>query len=1110
MPDDLKPEDLELEGPEADERQSDDRASAGREPADQTLYPPLARKMHDAESERRINRFWKEHDTFRRSIQQREGAPDFVFYEGPPTANGKPGVHHVISRVCKDIVCRYKTMTGHRVLRKAGWDTHGLPVERSVEKELGIQGAQAIREYGLEQFNARARTSVWTCKQDWDDFTELLGYWVDLDDPYITYTDDYIETVWWILARFHAEGLLYRGHKVVPFCPVCSTPLSSHEMANSYRTVSDPSIYVKLAATEPGPHGPESFVTWTTTPWTLPSNVALAVGPDFDYVRVRRGGGGAGGGEGGGADGGAGDGAGGGVSEVLILAEARLEAALGTDEPLEILERLKGRDLLGRRYRQLFPFCRPDEGRRAFEVVAGDFVTLDTGSGIVHMAPAFGEDDFAVGERENLAFFEPVDPNGAFTAEVPPYEGLHVKKADPRIVRDLREQGHLLREATHTHEYPYHDRCGNPLIYYATPSWFIRTTALRDRLLEANRHIRWVPPEVGTGRFGNWLEGNVDWSLSRNRFWGTPLNVWTCDACEQLHLPTCRADLTDLTGTDQSRLDLHRPHVDSVTFPCVHEGCSGTMRRTPEVIDCWFDSGSMPFAQYHYPFENRELFESQFPADFISEGVDQTRGWFYTMLVISTFLFGRSSYRSCLVNELILDKKGKKMSKSVGNTVNPVEIMAKGGADPLRWYMVTASPVWTPLKFDDDGVAEAQRKLLATLENTYAFFALYANIDGFRPGEDGPAEPDLLDRWIVSRLQTVTASVRTDLEDLNLTRAGKTLGAFVLDDVSNWYVRLARRRFWHGEMTADKRSAFRTLHTVLESTVRLLAPFVPFTAEEIFRGLRAHADGDASVHLADYPAAAASLQDADLERAMAVAQDVVGVGRSLRQDARLRTRQPLGRLLLHAEDDRVERLLADGRLVGYVASELNVKDVAAVSDPADVARITAKANYRALGPRFGKGAPAAARRIEAMTPDEIAGLRRAGRITLRVDGEPVEFGFEEIQVRQEGIAPCVAAGHAGLTVALDTSLSDELLAEGMAREIINRVQNLRKKSGLEVSDRIVLNVHGGEPVQQVLARHGERIAAETLAVRLAEDGSLPHVDAFEIDGTEVRIALGRA
>jgi isoleucyl-tRNA synthetase len=1044
------------------------------------LYPPLARPFHDAESEQRISAFWKQHDTFRRSIAEREGKPDWVFYEGPPTANGKPGVHHVMARLCKDIICRYKTMTGHRVLRKAGWDTHGLPVERSVEKELGIQGAQAIIDHGLADFNDHCRRSVWTCKQDWDEFTELLGYWVDLDDPYITYTNEYIESVWAILQRFHAADLLYRGHKVVPYCPVCATPLSSHEMANSYRTVNDPSIFVRLKAEG----ADECFLTWTTTPWTLPSNVALAVGEDFDYVRVRHG------------------------DEVLILAEARL-SVLDQERGVEVLETMKGRDLLGRRYEQLLPFCAVPEGKQAFKVVAADFVTLDSGTGIVHMAPAFGEDDFQVGQREDLAFFKPVDQNGEFTAEVAPWQGLHVKKADPKIIKHLEGAGQLYAAATYSHDYPFHDRCGNALIYYATPSWFIATSRMRDQLVAANSEITWAPPEVGAGRFGNWLAGNIDWSLSRNRFWGTPLNVWICDDCGHLHLPISRDELSTLTGQDQSQLDLHRPHVDHIAFGCTADGCGGSMRRTPEVIDCWFDSGSMPFAQYHWPFENQELFESQYPADFISEGVDQTRGWFYTMLVISTFLTGRSSYKRCLVNELILDRKGKKMSKSVGNTVDPMAIMRRDGADPLRWYMITVNPVWIPTRFDEEGVGEARSKLLGTLENTYRFFATYANLDGWTPDPARETAPDLLDRWILSRLQSTAASVREDLEAMNLTRAGKTIGAFILDDVSNWYVRLSRKRFWHGEVDTDKHTAYTVLHTVLETSLRLLAPFIPFTAEELYRSLCAHADGDVSVHLREFPVADASLQDAELEQRMQTAQEVVGLGRSLRQDTQIKVRQPLGRLLVHSTDSRAADLLADATLTGYVAGELNVKAVEALADPREVAVLAAKANYRALGPRFGKMSPQWAKAIEALDAAAVMSLRETGTVNVTCGGTTEALGFEEIQVRQEGIAPYAATGQGSLTVALDTTIDDDLRAEGMVREIINKVQNLRKKSGLEVSDRIMLVVDGPEPVQAAVRAHADRLAQETLAESLADQGELPHRDSFRIGDSDITIMLAR-
>jgi isoleucyl-tRNA synthetase len=1042
-------------------------------------YPQLARKFHDAESEALINKFWQAEDIFHKSIAAREGAPNFVFYEGPPTANGMPGVHHVIARLTKDIACRYKTMTGHRVVRKAGWDTHGLPVERSVEKQLGIQGREAIMEYGLSEFNSKCRESVWGCKTEWDEFTERLGYWVDLDNPYITYDNDYIETVWWILSRFSEEGLLYRGHKVVPYCPVCGTPISSHEMANSYQSVSDPSIYVKLKVAD----ADEYFLTWTTTPWTLPSNVALAIGEDFDYVRVRHG------------------------DDILILAEGRL-SVLDEEIGYEILDRFKGRDLLGRGYEQLFPFMAAEDGKDAFKVVSADFVTLDSGSGIVHMAPAFGEDDYQVGIKENLAFFNPVNSAGKFTAEIEPYAGQHVKAADKQIIKDLAAGGQLLRKETYKHDYPFHDRCSNPLIYYATPSWFIRTSELREQLIKANQDIHWVPADVGTGRFGNWLAGNIDWSLSRNRFWGTPLNVWVCDDCGKLHVPSSRADLTELTGEDQAGLDLHRPFVDDITFACTDKACPGTMHRTPEVIDCWFDSGSMPYAQYHYPFENKELFESQFPADFISEGIDQTRGWFYTMLVISTFLSGRSSYKSCLTLELILDKHGKKMSKSVGNTVDPMAIMREVGADPLRWYMLTTSPVWTPTRFDTEGVGEARRKILATLENTYSFFSLYANLDEWQPDTQVPAEPSILDKWILSRLHSVTAQVSEAMEEYNFTRAAKLIGSFVIDDVSNWYVRLSRRRFWKGEVSPDKHAAYSTLFAVLDGSLRMLAPIIPFTAEELYRALHGQG-GDVSVHLVEYPASDSTRIDTELEEVMKTAQLSVGVGRALRQDSGLRTRQPLGRMLLHAHDERANRLCRDDYLRSLVAEEMNIKTVELLADPLSVAQLAGKANYRALGPRFGKQAPAAAKCIEGMTPQEIMTLKRDGTVTLDYNGTPTDFTFEEIKVVEAGIDPYVAGSENGLTVALDTTLTRDLQDEGLVREIINKVQNLRKKSGLEVSDRIELAVNGNEDVERSLTAFGERLSEETLARLVSSPNGESATDDFSVDGIDINIAINR-
>lgn len=1051
---------------------------------DAPLYPPLSRKVHDAAAERAISEFWRAHGTFRRSIEQRRGAPDFVFYEGPPTANGLPGVHHVMARLCKDVVCRYQTMTGHRVVRKAGWDTHGLPVERAVEKELGIQGGRrSIEDFGLEPFNAACRRSVWSCKSEWDEFTERIGYWVDLEAPYITYTNEYIETVWWILSRFGEAGLLYRGLKVVPYCTMCGTPLSSHEVAGGYQTTRDPAITVKLKAVGADEH----FLTWTTTPWTLPANVALAVGEDFDYVRVRHRG------------------------ETLILAQARL-AALEPEGGVELLGTVKGRDLIGRRYEPLFPFLPEAERARAFRVVPAPHVTLETGTGIVHMAPAFGEEDHEVGRAEDLPVFNPVDAAGRFTALAGPYAGMHVKEeADPRLIADLAAEGRLLRQEIYEHEYPFHDRCKKPLIYYATQSWFIRTSALRERLQAANADIRWVPPETGTGRFGNWLAGNVDWSLSRNRFWGTPLNVWICEGCGAQAMPTCRADLTAWSGQDCGGLDLHRPHVDALVFPC-RDGCGGTMRRTSEVIDCWFDSGSMPYAQYHYPFENRELFESQFPADFISEGIDQTRGWFYTMLVISTFLSGRSSYKSCLVHELVLDKDGKKMSKSLGNAVDPREILRDEGADALRWYLLTSSPVWTPTRFDRDGVKEAQRKLLATLGNTYNFFALYANLDGFLPPPGGAPDGSaltLLDRWILSRLQTVSAEARAALDDLNLTRAAKAVGAFVVDDLSNWYVRLSRRRFWKGEMTADKQAAYATLYAVLEASLRLLAPCVPFVAEELYRALRARAEPAVSVHLADYPRPDQGRRDEALERRMAAAQEVVGLGRALRQDAGLRTRQPLPRLLVHGGGEAAGCLVADGELAAIVAEELNIKVIAWLADPLQVVRLAAKANYRALGPRFGAQAPAVAQRIAAMTPAEAAALRADGQVTLAAGADSWLISTDEATVTEGGVAPYVAASGNGFTVALDTTLTEELVDEGLAREIVNRVQNLRKKTGLEVTDRVRLFVGGSPRVARVLARWGGRIAGETLAELATVDRGLGHRDEFQVDDVSVTLALAR-
>ncbi|MEJ2722866.1 MAG: class I tRNA ligase family protein, partial [bacterium] len=737
--------------------------------------------------------------------------PRFVFYEGPPTANGKPGVHHVIARLSKDIVCRYKTKLWYQVIRKAGWDTHGLPVEIEVEKELGFDHKDQIETYGIAEFNAKCRESVFKYEKEWTRFTQRIGYWLDLEHPYVTYTNDYIETVWWILKQFWEKGLLYEGHKIVPYCPRCETSLSSHEVGLGYRDVSDPSIFVKFKAVD----SDDRFLVWTTTPWTLTANAALAVGADHDYVRVRHGG------------------------DTLILAEALLSVL---DGDFEIIDRMKGRSLAGRRYEPLFPFFKDEPN--GFRVFAADFVSLEDGTGIVHIAPAFGEDDYRLHVEEVVPLLQPVTLQGTMSEDVVPWAGRWIKDADPDIIRELDHEGKLYRSGTIVHSYPFCWRCDTALIYYARRSWYIRTTAFRDAMIATNKKINWIPAEVGEHRFGNWLENNVDWALSRERYWGTP---------------------------DDDELDLHRPQVDGFVLECPE--CGGGMKRVTEVIDAWFDSGSMPFAQYHYPFDGTGTFDYQFPADFISEGIDQSRGWFYSLLAISTFLKGESSYKTCVVTELILDKNGQKMSKSRGNTVEPWSVLEKEGADALRWYLIATSPPWLPTRFDRKGVVESSQKLLGTIRNVYSFFAMYAALDDWRPSED-LGTPSLIDRWILSRFHSTVAEVKKQLDVYDMTRAARSLQAFVLDELSNWYVRRSRRRFWKGEMGPDKVAAYHTLYSVLEGTTRLLAPFVPFVAEEITQALHEAMTGESegpSVHLERFPECDPGVIDAELESLMGTA-----------------------------------------------------------------------------------------------------------------------------------------------------------------------------------------------------------------------------------------------
>ncbi len=1027
-------------------------------------------------AEEAVMEFWNRGKIFEESVTRHDGGPRFVFYEGPPTANGKPGVHHVLARLCKDIVCRYKAMTGYQVIRKAGWDTHGLPVEIEVEKQLDISHKEEIEAYGIANFNAKCKESVFKYEKEWVRFTQRIGYWLDLENPYVTYTNDYIETVWWILKKFWDEGLLYEGHKIVPFCPRCETSLSSHEVSQGYKDVDDPSVFIKFKRAD----SEDRFLVWTTTPWTLTANAALAVGPYFDYVRVAHDG------------------------ETLVLAEALLGVLEGE---YEVLEKFKGEELAGASYEPLFPFFKNAEN--GFKVFAGDFVSLEDGTGIVHIAPAFGEDDYKLHLNQGVPLLQPVTLQGTFTEDVEPWVGQWIKDADPHIIRALKEEGKLYKSGRITHSYPFCWRCSTALVYYARRSWYIKTTAFKDEMIAANNKINWIPKEVGEHRFGNWLENNVDWALSRERYWGTPLPVWVCEKDDEHRLAVGSvAELRelgeDIPGDDE--LDLHRPQVDDFILKCPE--CGGRMRRVKEVIDAWFDSGSMPFSQYHYPFDENKMFDGQFPADFISEGIDQSRGWFYSMLAISTFLKGESSYKSCVVTEMILDKKGQKMSKTRGNVVEPWDVLNKEGADALRWYLISSSPPYLPTKFDRKAVVEASQKLLGTLRNVYSFFAMYAEIDDYKPGDE-KGEPNLIDRWILSRYHTTVAEAGKQLEAFDMTRAARALQAFVLDELSNWYVRRSRRRFWKGEMGPDKLAAYDTLYTVLKGTLKLLAPFVPFVTEEIAQAVDCGMTGKAevgSIHLETFPESDPSKVDAELETLMDTALRVCALGRTVRNDVGIKIRQPLGELVIHDNTGRCERLTKNAEVVDIVLDELHVKKITIAEELSRYVTLKATPAYPVLGKRFGKRVPEVVKLIGALSQGDLEGFLKSGGATVGSGDEEVKLGRDEMSVQAEGIAPYGGRQEHGVTVAINLEIDEALRLEGLAREIVNRLQNLRKNAGFEVGDRIAIRYDGGEAADQVFAGQEEFIKTETLA-RSIEKGAAEWNDMTEFDLEGDRISL---
>jgi isoleucyl-tRNA synthetase len=996
---------------------------------------------------------------FHESIRRRAGAPTWVFYEGPPTANGLPASHHVLSRVFKDVFPRYRTMRGHRVDRKAGWDCHGLPVELQIERELGLTNKHEIEAYGVEKFNKRCRESVLEYIDEWNTFTERIGFWVDTDDAYFTLSNDYIESVWWSLKQVFDKGLLYEGYKVVPYCPRCGTALSSHEVALGYRDVLDPSVYVRFPVR--GEDG-VSLLGWTTTPWTLLSNAALAVHPDVTYARAKLG------------------------DETLIVAEPLAERVLG--EAAQIEARMKGSELSGTAYEPPFPYI-SDYGPRGHTVLEADFVTTEDGTGIVHTAIAFGEDDFRLGERYGLTVQNPVRPDGTFDERIEPFAGRFVKDADPDIIEALEKSGRLFRAEQYQHAYPHCWRCDTPLLYYAKQSWYVRTTDYRDELLANNASIDWHPEHIKEGRMGDWLRGNVDWALSRERYWGTPLPIWRCDAG---HL-TAVGSIADIRahGGDPPA-DLHKPFIDDVFLDCPH--CDGRARRVPEVIDVWWDSGCMPFAQWHAPHENEEQFDGHFPAQYICEALDQTRGWFYSLLAISTMLFGRSSYETCLCLGLMVDPEGQKMSKSRGNIVDPWDVLNSHGADAFRWYFFTSKQPWDGYRFSIDTVGESVRQFMLTLWNTYAFYVQYANLP---LADDATTELTDLDRWIRSRLAATVERATERMESYDTTFAGRAIGEFV-DDLSNWYVRSTRRRFWRG----DDRAAFETLHEALVTVAKLVAPLTPFVADEIYDNL----DGtEHSVHLCDWPEPGE--RDQELEWQMEVARDAVELGRKARAEGGVNLRQPLREVVIVAGDRERGAL---ERFATLVRDELNVKELRFVGQAAELGRWELKPNYRALGPRFGKRMPQVAEAVAALDASAAsANLRNGGTVGVVVDGEEFPLSADDLQLvlqPLEGYQVERAGTHA---VALNLEQDEELVKEGLARDCVRVIQNVRKDSGLNVEDRILLDLGGDSDLLDAVCAHEDYVAGEVLAVQITYDGA-PDGATVQVKGRELRIAVARA
>ena len=1000
------------------------------------MYKKVPTTLNFVEREKETLKFWKDNQIFEKSVQLRKGAPAYTFFDGPPTANGKPHIGHVLTRAMKDIIPRYKTMRGYDVLRKAGWDTHGLPVELEVEKELGLDGKEQIEQYGVIPFIQKCKESVWKYKGEWEVMSDRMGFWADMDNPYITYDNDYIESEWWALKTIYEKGLLYKGHKIVPYCPRCGTALSSHEVAQGYKEVKETSATVRFRVPD---EENTYFLAWTTTPWTLPSNVSLCVNPDVTYAYVR-------------VDG----------KETLIMAKDLIETVLEGHET-EIVKEVLGKELEYKHYEPLFECTRKAAGGKdAFYVMVDDYVTTTDGTGIVHNAPAFGEDDYRVCRRYDLPFVQMVDSKGEMCGGTP-WDGVFVKKADPMVLRDLEERGLLFAAPKFEHSYPFCWRCDTPLIYYARSSWFIAMTKVKDRLIDYNRRINWIPETIKEGRMGNFLENVIDWGISRERYWGTPLPVWVCDKCGKIHVVGSRKELSELTGCDEN-VELHKPYVDPLTWKCE---CGGTMRREPVVIDCWFDSGSMPFAQWHYPFENKDMFQRRYPANFISEAIDQTRGWFYTLSAIAACLFDSPAFLNCIVLGHVQDKEGRKMSKHIGNVVDPWVLLDNQGADAVRWYFYTSSMPWLPNRFSAEAVSESQRKYMGTFWNTYAFYILYADIDNFDPTRHKLVRDNLtpMDRWILSRLNTLIGHVEAYLDDLKMTEAGREMQDF-MDDLSNWYVRRCRERYWGKDMTADKEAAYMTLYTVLKTMALISAPFTPFMSETMYQNMVRTVDKSApeSIHLCDWPHKDESFIDPELEANMAAVLDIVVLGRSARNAANIKNRQPVASMYVQG------KALPD-MYVSIIADELNVKEVRFVDDASSFISYRVKPQLKTLGPRYGKLLPKINQYLagEGVGNGVVAAHNRGESYKFDIDGTEISLAAEDVLVSTEENAGFVTVTEHDLSVVLDTNLTPELIEEGFVREIVSKVQTMRKEAGFEVTDHIVLSHHGTSLIESIFA-----------------------------------------